>query len=189
MAHINLLPWRENRRRKRKRDFGVGLVAAIVLTSGVLAGLHWFVEGRIDYQKRRNKWLTQKIEVVDKQIAQIKKLEQLKSQLIARTEIIYNLQLSRPQAVHLFDEIVATLPEGVLISNIGQAGSGLSISGSAQSNSRVSAYMRNIEGAKWIGSPGLIVIESKDKTGTGLSQFQLRAAQRRPKSDDAGGES
>ncbi|HIP52505.1 MAG TPA: pilus assembly protein PilN [Chromatiales bacterium] len=177
MAHINLLPWRELERKKRQREFGFVVAGAVVLT--LLAGVysHIHINGLIEAQNRRNTFLRNEIQALDKKISEIKELEKVKANLLARMEIIQQLQVSRPQIVHLFDEIVNTLPDGVYLTRIEQKGDLITIKGRAQSNARVSAYMRNIEKSEWLNRPTLKVIENKEQTQTGLSHFTLQVKQ------------
>lgn len=177
MARINLLPWRELERKKRQREFGFIITGAVVLT--LLAGVysHLYINGLIDAQNQRNTFLKNEIQTLDKKISEIKELEKVKANLLARMEIIQQLQVSRPQIVHLFDELVNTLPEGVYLTRVEQKGSLITIKGRAQSNARVSAYMRNIEKSEWLTEPTLKVIENKEQTQTGLSHFALQVKQ------------
>jgi type IV pilus assembly protein PilN len=177
MAHINLLPWREELRAKRQRDFLTLLGASAVFMALAMLYVHFFVNGLIDDQTARNNYLRQEIARVDKLIEEIDALEETKEKLLARMEIIQRLQTSRPEIVHLFDELVETIPEGVFLTKLEQQGAALRLTGRAESNARVSAYMRNIDTSPWIGDPDLKLIENKEKTETGLSHFELRAKQ------------
>lgn len=179
MARINLLPWRENLRKKKQRDFGFATVLALVVTAGLCAGVFFYVESMIKYQERRNGFLKREIAEVDRQIKEIEGLERTKAKLIARMNVIQELQSSRPQVVHLFDELVKTIPEGSYLTKLAQAGNGLTLEGRAQSNARVSTYMRNIDGSPWLSNPVLQVIsnEQKDADPGNLNQFTLRASQ------------
>ena len=173
MARINLLPWREAERKRRQQEFLVMILTSIVVTSlGLVAG-HMQIEREIDAQVLRNEYLQKEIDVVERQILEIRDLGKTKTSLLARMNIIQELQSSRPQVVHLFDEIVSTLPEGVFLEAIVQNGNKVELSGKAQSNARVSAFMRNIENSEWLGKPKLEFIESKEATGSGLSEFKL----------------
>jgi type IV pilus assembly protein PilN len=177
MARINLLPWREVERKRKLRQFGImlGVGLAIALVASVYMHIH--VEGMIDYQNQRNAFLEGEIAKLTKMISEIRDLEKIKASLIARMNIIQQLQESRPEIVHLFDELVETLPDGVYLTKVAQKGRKIDLDGRAQSNARVSAYMRNIDNSSWIGNANLKVIEHRDKTGTGFSNFQLAAKQ------------
>jgi len=177
MAHINLLPWREELRKKRQRDFGVHTALAVVATGLVVAYVHTLINGMIEHQEARNDFLRQQISVLDQTIREIKDLEKMKNNLLARMDVIQELQGSRPEIVHLFDELVDTLPEGVYLTRVQQAGRELALIGRAESNARVSSYMRNIENSKWIGKPNLKYIQSEDKLQNEMSHFELQANQ------------
>ncbi len=188
MAHINLLPWRENLRKQRQREFGLTTVGALVVTLLLGGFVHFQVERMIDHQNARNSFLKSKIAEVDRKIAEIKELEKTKARLLARMNVIQQLQGSRPEVVHLFDELVNTTPDGTFLTQVQQAGRGVTLNGRAQSNARVSAYMRNVEKSDWIGSPVLQVIENKDQTGTGFSHFTLSVSQISKKAESPKGE-
>ncbi len=173
MTRINLLPWREQQRKERERQFYTVAGGAVVMMLLVVGYIHIHMNGLIDQQKARNDFLTQEIATVDAQIAEIKELEAEKSQLLARMKVIEQLQSQRPQMVHLFDELVKTVPDGVYITSVKQTGSSVIVEGVAQSNARVSAFMRNIDQSKWMSSPKLNVIEAMSKDGQRASKFVL----------------
>lgn len=184
MAHINLLPWRESLRVQRKREFGVMVLVGVVLTVLAMWAWHQYNASLIDQQKRRNQYLETEIKKVTKQIREIKDLEKTRKKLIARMKVVANLQSSRPQIVHLFDELVSTLPEGIHLSEVIQSGKGVSVVGSAQSNARVSAYMRAVEASPWLAAPSLRVIEQKGKDGRGGNTFSMGMRQVVPQTGD-----
>lgn len=173
MTRINLLPWREQQRKERERQFYTVAGGAAVMMLLVVGYIHIHMNGLIDQQKARNDFLTQEIATVDAQIAEIKELEAEKSQLLARMKVIEQLQSQRPQMVHLFDELVKTVPDGVYITSVKQTGSAVIVEGVAQSNARVSAFMRNIDQSEWMSSPKLNVIEAMSKDGQRASKFVL----------------
>jgi len=181
MIRINLLPWREAERARSKRSTVLAIAGAVGLTLLAALGVHLFINGMIDHQGERNAFLAAEIKKLDRQIKAIKDLEDTKAKLIARMTVIQQLQESRPKAVHLMDEIVATIPDGVYFTSLQQRGGGVALDGRAQSNARVSTLMRNVEGSQWIGSPTLRVVESKERTGTGLNHFSVSLSQRAPK--------
>lgn len=164
MARINLLPWRTERRKQREREFYMLLAAAAV--SGLLAlfALIGWMGARIDNQTQRNNYLTTEIKSLDKQIEEIKELDKTKSQLLTRKQIIEQLQSNRSQMVHLFDEMVKTVPDGVRLTSLKQAGDILTLEGVAESNARVASYMRNIDNSPWMGRTDLRKIENKAGT-------------------------
>jgi len=188
MAHINLLPWRENLRAQRKREFGVMTLVFVLLTGLALWGWLQYNESLIDHQKKRNKFLESEIAKVDEQIKEIKNLEKTRKQLISRMKVVANLQSSRPQIVHLFDELVTTLPDGVFLTSVSQNGKNVSVQGRSESNARVSAYMRGVEVSPWLASPQLRIIEQKgkgkDKT-QGANTFAMGMRQVVPKAGDS----
>jgi len=183
MAQINLLPWREELRKEQTNQFLTMTGLALALTASIIALIHMNVSGMIDYQNNRNAILTNEIKQLDVQLEKIQGLEDTKAKLLSRMEIIQSLQQKRPQIVHLFDEMAKTIPEGLHITEIKQIGNNITISGIAESNGRVSAYMRNIDASEWMTKPRLQVIESTRKDGRG-SKFILVAQQSAPKTDD-----
>lgn len=181
MAKINLLPWREARRKEQQKSF-ISLTLFSAALAVVLVGfMHIQVSGVIDYQQRRNKYLENEIKILDNKIKEIKKLEATKKALIERMNVIDNLQTTRPGVVHLFDELVRTLPKGIYLTGVTQRGKRLDISGKAESNALVSDYMRSIDTSDWFANPTLSVIESKDKESRRISSFRLNAKQTVPK--------
>ncbi len=161
MARINLLPWREERRKARQKQFmgmlGLSAVAGL-LTSVLIVS---FYSARISNQESRNQYLRGEITKVDAQITEIEVLDLKKTKLLARKEVIEELQANRSQMVHLFDSLVKTIPDGVTLTSIKQDGDILTLGGRSQSNARVSTYMRNLEGSGWMSGPDLNVIEAK----------------------------
>ena len=183
MARINLLPWREAERRRRRRDFATAAGVALVLSLVTAVGVHVLNEARISAQQSRNQFIEVQINQLNRQIKEIQTLEETKARLLARMNIIQQLQQSRPEVVRLFDELVTAIPEGVFLTKLEQSGRTIVLEGRAQSNARVSAFMRAIEGSAWLGNPRLLLIEHKDKTGTGLSHFRMSLEQLRRNPD------
>ena len=176
MPRINLLPWRDAQRRERKLAFLVALGVA-ALAAGVTAFAAYLMYGSmIEAQQRRNNNLRAAIKTLDHQIEEINSLESAKQKFIARMEIIEKLQRSRPEIVHVFDEIVRTLPEGVYLTSVKQNGMRLKFEGIAQSSTRVSSFMRNIDGSQWLRNPELEVVQTTKGSGPG-SSFTLTADQ------------
>ena len=179
MTRINLLPWRELLRKEREREFYTMAGGAAFFMALVIVYIHFHINGVIDTQNGRNAFLDDEIKKVEAQIKEIKSLEAEKSQLLARMKVIEELQGQRPQMVHLFDEVAKTLPDGVYLTSIKQTGTDIVIEGVAQSNARVSAFMRNIDGSHWLAEPRLNVIEAlsgKDGAQKG-SKFILNIKQ------------
>ena len=175
MPRINLLPHREAKRKERKLNFLVALGVAAVCACVMTVAVYLLYKTMIDEQDSRNQMLTQQIKILDRQIEEINDLEQTKKQFIARMQIIEKLQRSRPAIVHLFDQIVRTLPDGVYLTGVTQTGDHLKFSGIAQSSTRVSAFMRNIDSSQWMKNPTLEVIQSTP--GAFGSSFTLDAEQ------------
>jgi type IV pilus assembly protein PilN len=173
MTRINLLPWREAALARRRVEFGIAAGAALGVTLLAAVLTHIQIEGQIGHQQARNQLLEAEIARLNRQIKEINDLEKVKADLLARMDIIQQLQSSRPEIVRLFDELVVAIPDGVYLTKLDQEGRAVVVEGRAQSNARVSAFMRSIEASEWIGSPRLLLIENKDKTGTGLSHFRL----------------
>jgi type IV pilus assembly protein PilN len=177
MARINLLPWREELRKEKQNQFVVTLMIMVGITGLIMAGVHFYFDDRIDYQNSRNAYLNSEISKLDIQISKIKTFEAEKKNLQARLDIIQRLQGSRSEIVHLFDEVVRTLPDGVYLKTLKQAGNNLTINGIAQSNARVSSYMWNIEKSEWIGNPKLTVISTAKSGNQRSSDFSLQVQQ------------
>ncbi len=182
MARINLLPWREELRKERQRQFITTLVVFALVSLGIWGYVHYHMTNLMDIQHERNEFLTKEIATLDQQIKEIKDLERKKSQLLARMEVIQQLQRSRPMIVHLFEDLVNVMPEGVYLNRLKHTGSSIATQGKAESNSRVSALMRNIEASDWLTAAVLGVVETPTKGGE--STFTLQAQQRTKKRGD-----
>ena len=176
MPRINLLPWRDEERKERKLKFLVALGGA-ALGACVVAGIgYMMMDSMVSAQEARNDKLKGEIEELDKQIEKINSLEADKARFIARMDVIEKLQRSRPEIVHIFDEIAKQLPDGVYLTGISQTGSRLKFEGIAQSSTRVSSFMRNIDGSNYLKNPELDIVETKKGTVTGAT-FILVAEQ------------
>ena len=172
MARINLLPWRAERRSQRQKEFG-----ATVALSALAGVVLWFLvngyyNAQIEGQQARNSFLDRQIAQVDETIEEIEELDRQRARLLARKEVIEQLQASRSQMVHLFDALVRTIPDGVMLTTLKQDGEKMTLEGRAQSNARVSTYMRNLEGAGWMANPRLSVIEARAE-GAGVHSAAL----------------
>lgn len=171
MARINLLPWRAERRKQRQREFYAMLGLAAI--GGLLLSLMvWFYYDRqVSGQGERNQFLQAEIDKVKLQNKEIDRLDAQKERLLARKRVIEELQSKRSQMVHLFDALVRTIPDGVVLTALKQEGDVLTLEGRTQSNARVSAYMRNLETSGWMTNPELAIIEArapdKDKDARG----------------------
>ncbi|MGI9333474.1 MAG: PilN domain-containing protein [Gammaproteobacteria bacterium] len=176
MPTINLLPWRDELRARRQKDFGMLAVVVALLMAGVVAAVHLAVQSRIDHHQARNDYLLAEIAKLDKQIAEIKNLEKERARLIDRSEKIQQLQFGRPDIVHLMDELVAALPSGTHYTSIVQQQTQLTLVGKAQSNARVTALMRNLEASPWLENPRLRQITTEAVPGISdlrMSSFTL----------------
>ena len=161
MAKINLLPWRAERRANRQKEF-YGMLGLAAAGGLVLSFLIWFhYSQQISGQNTRNQFLQAEIQKVEGKIKEIEALDKQKDRLLARKKVIEQLQANRSQMVHLFDSLVRTIPDGVALANIKQEGEILTLEGRAQSNARVSNYMRNLESSGWMTNPDLSIIEAK----------------------------
>jgi type IV pilus assembly protein PilN len=176
MPRINLLPWREAERRERKLHFTIALGGATLASVALTFIAYLTMDSMVSAQQRRNNVLRVEIKFLDKEIEEINSLESDKQRFIARMDIIEKLQRSRPEIVHLFDTIVRTLPDGLYLTSIKQAGMHIKFDGVAQSSTRVSSFMRNIDSSEWLKNPALEVVESKKGEGLG-SSFILDAEQ------------
>jgi type IV pilus assembly protein PilN len=186
MPRINLLPHRERKRKERKLAFMVALVAAAGAGIVTAFAAYLLYGSWIEGQERRNQQLRTEIKLLDKQIEEINNLESAKQKFIARMEIIEKLQRSRPEIVHVFDEIVRTLPEGVYLTAVKQTGKQLKFEGVAQSSTRVSTFMRNLDASQWLRNPELQVVQTTKGSGPAGSTFVLTAQEvPTPGSDDS----
>ncbi len=179
MAHINLLPWREEQRQEQTRQFATVTGLSLALTGAIIFMVHVTFSNQIDHQKNRNKILEDEITKLDASLKQIEELEETKDKLLARMDVIQSLQQQRPQIVHLFDDFVRTVPEGIYLLNVKQESTQLTIKGVAESNGRVSAYMRNIDASEWMATPKLKVIKTREGT-LRSSDFTLVTSQSVP---------
>ena len=176
MPRINLLPWRDDQRKERKLAFMVALGFATACALLVTFVGYLMFNSAIEAQEHRNEKLRVEIKLLDKQIEEINNLETAKQNFIARMDIIEKLQRSRPEIVHVFDEIVRTLPDGVYLTAVKQTDKKLKFDGVAQSSTRVSTFMRNIDGSEWLRNPELQVVQTSKASGSG-SSFTLFADQ------------
>jgi type IV pilus assembly protein PilN len=175
MPRINLLPHREQERKRRRREFGAFTIAAFLAGAVVAGGAKIVYSTWIDAQNAKNNVLKKEIVKLDAEIADIQDLENRKQRLVARMEIIEKLQRKRPEIVHQFDELVHTVPDGVYLTSIKQAGNKVELKGVAQSSTRVSTFMRNIDASTWMDNPELNVVETAKDSPTGGSNFTLLA--------------
>lgn len=183
MAGLNLLPWRDKERERRKKQFLTLVALSAVLAGGFVFLGNMYMGSAIDYQQQRNDLLTQEISQLDLKIETIKKLDSTKQALLSRMQIIEDLQSTRPAIVHLFDEMATALPEGMFLENIKQDGTLVKVEGKAESNARVSSYMNSLDASQWLSSSNLNIISvardnaEKDQLTIPLRDFKLDVQQ------------
>lgn len=185
-TRLNLLPWREMRRKEQDRQLLSIAVGAWILMCLVVFYAHLHVSTNIENQNKRNQFLQQEIAKVNKQIKEIKELKKQRQALIARMNIIYRLQGDRTMIVHVFDELARQLPEGIFLTSLVQSGDNFAIQGMAQSNARVSALMRSLDSSDWFTSPNLGVINVVQSGGDRVSKFDMTVKQTAKKAGGSG---
>ena len=180
MARINLLPWREEYRQAKKREFLE--IAAVVLVLGLLAATLWdrVVNARIDNQTSRNELLRGEIAVLEEQAREIAELKKRMQQMIDRMGVIQALQGNRPDIVRIFDELLAAMPEGVFLTDLQRVGDNMSLTGFAESNNRVSALMRNLDASYKFTEPNLTKVQADETLGEQGNRFEMRIQITRP---------
>ena len=184
MIKINLLDWRNERRERRKKQFLTALgMAAVVAVAAVLLGL-FYMNSEIEHQNQRNAFLQLEIKKIEKQIKEIENLERLRADLIARMQVIERLQRNRAESVHYIDEIVNTLPEGVYLTSLAQSGKQTKLTGIAESNGRISTYMKNFDANDRFSNPRLVIIRAKSADYRRLSDFTMTVQSVAPKKQD-----
>ncbi len=189
MIQINLLPWREHAREQRRKQFFVAVGVAVVVGVLLAFGGYSYMSTLIDHQQTRNQMLEREIRELDRQIARIEDLDEQRENLIARMEVIQTLQARRPEAVHLFDQLVATLPAGTYLNEVQQDGEQIQVIGRSESNTRISTLMRRIDASPWLSEANLRIIETRDEGRLQVRDFRLEATQTRPGAEDGEGDS
>jgi type IV pilus assembly protein PilN len=186
MIRINLLPHREIKRKQQQKEFYilVGVVAGI--GAGIWFAVHSYLAGQLDDQNGRNKYLEAEIANLDKQIEEIKKLKEQTAALLQRKKVVESLQANRAETVYLLDQLVRQLPDGVYLKAISQKQANVNITGFAQSNARVSTFMRNLESSPYLEKPRLIEIKAIADKGSRISEFSLAVSLTRATEDTAG---
>lgn len=186
MAHINLLPWREERRQERQQQFIASLVAGFIFAVAALYGAVLFADSLLDEQNSRNSLLQAEIAKLDIKIREIKTLEEERERLIARMQVIQELQSSRPKVVKVFDALVRTVPEGIHLDKVGRQGDSLTFDGVAQSNARVSVFMQELDQNTEFGEAQLQVIQrtSTSAKDNAIRKFTLAVKESKPKTED-----
>jgi type IV pilus assembly protein PilN len=186
MAKIDLLPWREERRKRRAQEFYAVLGAVAVAAVLAVFAVNWHFGQLIADQERRNQFLQNEIRILDGKIREIDDLERTRERLLARKGVIEELQETRSQMVHLFDELVRTIPDGVRLTGIRQAGNILTLEGVAESNQRVSMYMNQLNESGWLTDVSLRIIEARGADRLARFQFALTVRLTQPKADAEG---
>jgi type IV pilus assembly protein PilN len=171
MRTINLLPWREERRREAQRNFLMLLVFAAIAAAGIVFAVNQYYATRIDNQNQRNQYLEQEIAKLDRQIARIEQLDETRARLIERKRVIEELQANRTLMVRLFQQLVETVPSGIRLLNVRQVDNQITITGNSQSNARVSTYLRNLEAAGVLHEPQLRIIEAEGEEADAQMPF------------------
>ncbi len=178
MAKINLLPWREEERKERKRQFFSLVVLSAILSGAVMFVVNLSIQNQVSTQNGRNAFLESEIKVLEEQIKQIETLEKSRADLEQRMKIIQDLQQSRPLMVHLFDELPRLLPDGLYLTELSRKDATLSIKGKTESNPRVASFMRQIENSPWVGNAVFGNIVSDRKSNVPSSDFTMTATQK-----------
>lgn len=174
MARINLLPWREEYRQEKRKEFLAQL--GIVVVIAAVAAFTWvqFVDGAISQQNSRNNILKTEIDQLEKRVAEINELKKRRQELIARMRVIQDLQGTRPTIVRYFDEVVRAVPEGLYFTSIKREGSIITVKGITESSNRVSSFMRNLDASEWFSEPNLRSIVANPKLGGDVQEFLLQ---------------
>lgn len=183
MTRINLLPWREELRQEKQKQFITYLLLAILLMLTIIGATHFQISNVLDYHTSRNNFIKKEITLVTSQITEISDLQKVRKSLIERMDVIQDLQSSRPSIVHLFSELVSTVPNGVFLKELKQDEGKISIKGEAESNTRVSSYMRKLNKSEWLKDPDLEIISITDKKVRRVSSFTLKVKQTSPNSN------
>lgn len=187
MIRINLLPHRQEKRAARKRQMAIaaGIVTGVGLAIALLG--HTYLSGRVEKQRDRNAYLTQEMATLDKQIEEIKSIKEQTQDLLARKQVVESLQTNRSEAVHLVDQLVRQLPEGMWLKSVKQTGQIVNIIGLAQTNGRISTLMRNLDGSEWLEKPELVEIKATTANNVQASEFSMNVRVKRAaaQTDDA----
>jgi type IV pilus assembly protein PilN len=184
MIRVNLLPHREIRRKAQQQQFFIMLGVVVAIGAGIWFGVHTYLEDQLNNQQSRNKYLQAEIEKLDKQIAEIQKLKDQTAALLARKRVVETLQGTRSEVVHLLDQLVRQLPDGVYLRSIKQAGTRVTINGLTQSQARVSTLMRNLESSSNLERPGLIEIKAGRQENQRINEFVMNVNITRAKVED-----
>jgi type IV pilus assembly protein PilN len=184
MIRVNLLPHREERRKQQQQQFFILLAFVAVVGAASWFSVHTYLSDRLQEQQGRNQYLQEEIAKLDKQIAEIKKLQEQTAALLARKKVVETLQGNRAEVVHLLDQLVRQLPDGIYLKGIKQKGNVVTITGYTQSQARVSTLMRNLESSNTLESPGLIEIKAVQLQGQRINEFTMNISIVRAKTEE-----
>jgi type IV pilus assembly protein PilN len=173
MARINLLPWREEARRERQRQFLYSLMATLVLGAILVLIVGLFFDQRISQQESRNQQIQVEINRLDQRIARISELERTRNRLLSRKQIIESLQASRSLTVELLDKLAKTIPVGITLTNVRQQGNVMTLLGSSQSNARVSAYLQSLDDMDLFVAPELQYVRASQNPATRTETYEF----------------
>jgi type IV pilus assembly protein PilN len=187
MAHINLLPWREERRQELKKEFLITVGLVLLLALGLVVLGDRIVNGQIENQNARNQYLADNIKILDEQVAEIRELEKKRNQLLDRMRVIQELQGNRPIIVRVLDQLVRTVPDGVFYTNLQTKDKTISIRGVAESNNRVSSLMRRLAASDWLANPNLDAVRAAPEFGDQANTFNLTVQIQAPESEKKSG--
>lgn len=187
MPRINLLPWREARRQERQQQFFTALIAGFIVAAALLYTVILYADGLIDQQNQRNSFLKKEIAIMDTKIAEISTLETQRTRLLARMNVIQELQISRPKVVKVLDALVRTLPEGIYLEKLTREGDSLILDGVAQSNARVSVFMRQLDSNPELTESTLKVIQRTSTNNDAIRKFSLSIGESKVKNEDGEG--
>lgn len=183
MMRINLLPHREVRRKQQQQQFFIALGVVAVAGAALTYGVYHYLGNQFDEQVARNKYLTEEIAKVDKDIAEINRLKEQTASLLARKQVVETLQSNRSETVNLLDQLVRQLPDGMYLRSVRQQGAKVAINGVTQSQARVSTLMRNLESSQKLGDPALVEIKALQQGATRANEFTMNVTIVRPKAE------
>lgn len=185
MMRINLLPHREIRRKQQQQQFFAALGFVAIVGAVAAYGVYYYLDEEHANQVSRNKYLTEEIAKVEKDIAEINRLKEQTASLLARKQVVETLQSNRAETVHLLDQLVRQLPDGMYLQQVKQQGAKVTVNGVTQSQARVSTLMRNLESSQRLGNPALVEIKAIQQGTTRANEFTMNVTVIRPKADDA----
>lgn len=184
MANINLLPWREERREELKKEYLTILAASVLFAGVVIFAWHSYAAAQVENQRSRNAHLEANIRELSAQVKEISAMKAKREELKERMRVIQDLQGNRPEIVHIFDELVQTLPDGVYFSELNREAVNLKVMGTAESNNRVSSLMRRLDKSEWFIEPNLVAVKANPGFGEQANDFELVVKISKPQADD-----